>query len=459
MEIVVKEHPTLWQPSSLDTFLRFSPGCAEGISLARQQLQGRCYPREDLVSVLADYNAFIGNDAKAQKQIQRLADADTYCVVTGQQPGLLGGPAYTMLKAITCLQVARDAEAVPIFWAATEDHDVGEVNRAFHLDPRGNLVKLSLPLPSRSKICLEDLILDEQHQEMISTFCDVLKVPSEIRELSLHGRAFGEAFVRMLVKLFAGTGLVFVEPHLMRPLSKSFFAKELTEHAVITKTLQDTKERLVAAGGCPTLDVEKGTNLFFKDTRNRRHKIQVSDSQKFIINAETYALEQLLELLETQPQRFSTGAAARTVLQSQCFPTMIYVAGPGELTYYRQLRDYHRFHDVPMPWIIPRLSATFVPSNVQPWLEQCGLVPWEEVPSRWGDVSRTRDVPSYALHFLRNLLRPRGKLQERIFSWWEFQGKTTENLVYGLLYQTHWQQQGHHYILFRTLRTSRHHDG
>jgi len=56
-------------------------------------------------------------------------------IVTGQQVGLLGGPLLTLLKAATAVARARQATAetgvehVPIFWLATEDHDLEEVDQ------------------------------------------------------------------------------------------------------------------------------------------------------------------------------------------------------------------------------------------------------------------------------------------------------------------------------------------
>ena len=54
-------------------------------------------------------------------------------VVTGQQVTLFGGPLFTILKAATAIRKAKDASVagqphVPIFWLATEDHDLAEAD-------------------------------------------------------------------------------------------------------------------------------------------------------------------------------------------------------------------------------------------------------------------------------------------------------------------------------------------
>ena len=56
-------------------------------------------------------------------------------VIGGQQAGLLTGPLYTVLKATTAIALAcrvtraLDRPVLPLFWIASEDHDVLEVNR------------------------------------------------------------------------------------------------------------------------------------------------------------------------------------------------------------------------------------------------------------------------------------------------------------------------------------------
>jgi len=73
-------------------------------------------------------------------------------VVTGQQAGLFGGPVYTFYKALSALRVVgelhqRGIEAVPVFWIASEDHDLAEVNHCDWLT-RSGLRRLAWASPS-----------------------------------------------------------------------------------------------------------------------------------------------------------------------------------------------------------------------------------------------------------------------------------------------------------------------
>jgi len=433
MKILYKEQPHLHQPGPLDAFLGIPPTATDGADRAQAQLKGRLYPRAQLVDILADYNQEIGNDAQAMKNIAALKDPNSACVITGQQVGLMGGPSYTILKGITCLLAARETGAIPIFWAATEDHDIAEIDHTYLQDTKGNLREFRLKF-SREGHFVEDLILSDHHLEEICSFCEEANFSRTLWEPPLRpGDSFAGAMMRLLVQLFAGTGLVFVEPKLLRPLAVPFVQKEIRESMALFQVLQGTTQRLISAGGDPILNLEEPTNLFYKTDQGLRRKVR-REGERFLIGEEAYTEEQLLLLSEQEPMRWSCNAAARTVLQSLLFPTLAYVAGPTELGYFRQLLDYHRAHGVPMPWIVHRLSATFIPRDAANDLEACGLEPWDPIPEKGAQQ-----------HRLRNLLHPHHTSQERLLNWLGFQGKTQENMVRSLLSSLDWHAAGHYY--------------
>jgi len=75
--------------------------------------------------------AFAASGA-ARERLERVARAGGVVVTTGQQPGLFGGPVYTLSKALSALELANAIEAstgipvAPVFWAATDDADFAE---------------------------------------------------------------------------------------------------------------------------------------------------------------------------------------------------------------------------------------------------------------------------------------------------------------------------------------------
>jgi len=83
----------------------------------------------------------------------------------------------------------------------------------------------------------------------------------------------------------------------------------------------------------------------------------------------------------THPERFSPNVLLRPVTQDALFPTICYVAGPGELSYFAQLRGIYEHFGVPMPLIYPRASATLLDAAASRFLEKT-QIPIEELQAQ-----------------------------------------------------------------------------
>src|SRR6202012_276312 len=86
--------------------------------------------RASIADLLLEQNRSFGAGEKTFANIERLRNG-AGAVVTGQQVTLFGGPLFTLFKTATVIRKAQDATAagsphVPIFWLATEDHDLAE---------------------------------------------------------------------------------------------------------------------------------------------------------------------------------------------------------------------------------------------------------------------------------------------------------------------------------------------
>ncbi|MCX7028751.1 MAG: bacillithiol biosynthesis BshC, partial [Spirochaetes bacterium] len=114
-------------------------------------LHARRYDRKAVALVLEEQNRLLGADAASLANARRLLDPRALVVVGGQQAGLFGGPLYTLHKALTVLALAGELETdlgcpvVPVFWIASDDHDLAEVARAWVTDAVGRLREVALP--------------------------------------------------------------------------------------------------------------------------------------------------------------------------------------------------------------------------------------------------------------------------------------------------------------------------
>ena len=94
--------------------------------------------RAEVVAVLEEQARAAGAGPEVLANIERLRKG-AYALVTGQQVGLFGGPVFSIYKALTTIRraealTAQGLDTVPLFWLATEDHDLEEVNHTFLLD-------------------------------------------------------------------------------------------------------------------------------------------------------------------------------------------------------------------------------------------------------------------------------------------------------------------------------------
>lgn len=90
--------------------------------------------RAAVAAALERYNRALGADEAALEGARLLGQPGTLAAVTGQQAGILTGPAYSIYKAMTTIRLARQQSerlgrpVVPVFWIAGEDHDWQEVS-------------------------------------------------------------------------------------------------------------------------------------------------------------------------------------------------------------------------------------------------------------------------------------------------------------------------------------------
>ncbi|HMA54411.1 MAG TPA: bacillithiol biosynthesis BshC, partial [Acidobacteriota bacterium] len=131
-----------------------------------ERARARRIPRGELAAILAEQNRDYGCGPLTLGSIEAL-DRDEACVVvTGQQAGLFSGPLYTIYKALTAIKLAErlsrngPGRCVPVFWLASDDHDLAEIDHVILLDKDNRLeeIRCGMP-PGEPKIPASALLL------------------------------------------------------------------------------------------------------------------------------------------------------------------------------------------------------------------------------------------------------------------------------------------------------------
>lgn len=349
--------------------------------------------RGRLVSVLERQQARRRAPAAALEAARTLADPRAVAIVTGQQAGLFGGPLYTVLKAVTAMQLARRVEqqhgtpAVPVFWVDAEDHDWDEVKSASVLDrsfaPRDVVMG---DLPGAGSLPVARLTLDEAVGDALAELGEVLPETEFTAEvmaaLARHyrpGVGYGAAFAGWIDELLGRHGLVVFEADdaEAKPLVAALFQEELNHPGRTAKLARAAGNRMAALGHAPQVEpAEDAVALFYLGAEDRVPVRRTGGG--FSIGERQWTAEDLRREAEQHPERFSPNVLLRPLVQDRLFPTVCYVAGPSELAYQAQLKDVYGSFGVEPPLLYSRASATLLDSGAMRFLGRHGM-PFEDL--------------------------------------------------------------------------------
>ena len=310
--------------------------------------------------------------------IERLRNGAA-AVVTGQQVALFGGPLLTLLKAATAIRKAQDAtkasgrEHVPIFWLASEDHDLAEVDQVALLSktsietltlglkfPRPAPVG-ALPIDGASDQGLKQLEATLNHASELLGWAPIANL---LRECYAPGATLASAFGRLLTKIFADSGLIVMDAasREFHAMGASVLQAALERAGELEDALLARSKELEAAGyHAQVLVTADHSLLFLLDTdTGARLPLRRSANDAWKAGGHTYNTADLLQILAAEPERLSPNALLRPVFQDTILPTAAYVGGPAEIAYFAQSEVlYTRILGRVTP-VLPRLMATLV---------------------------------------------------------------------------------------------------
>jgi bacillithiol biosynthesis cysteine-adding enzyme BshC len=351
-------------------------------AVARAQQKPR--DRATITSLLQAQQAQRNAPPEARAAAARLADPASVAVVTGQQAGVFGGPLFTLLKALTALQLARRTErdlkvpVVTVFWVDAEDHDWPEVRSCTVLDaefqPRtvtladlegaGELPIAQLELGAHVEGTIAELASSLQQTEFTS------QILADLRAAWKPGTGMARAFATWIETLLGPHGLVVFESAdpSAKPLVAEVFAAELSSPGRTAALAAQAGEALAARGHAPQVVPNPDSVSLFRLNGGRTPIKKLGD--QLVIGESTHSVDELAREATGHPERFSPNVLLRPLVQDTLFPTICYVPGPSELAYLGQLRGVYDAFGVPMPLFFPRTTATLLDSGATRFLEK-----------------------------------------------------------------------------------------
>jgi bacillithiol biosynthesis cysteine-adding enzyme BshC len=361
-----------------------NPATPDGWRDVIARVQAHPRKREAAVSLLRAQQEKRGAPAEARAALERLADPRSVAILTGQQAGAFGGPMYTLLKAVTAVQLAReiserhDVPVVPIFWVDAEDHDWEEIAGCTILDSAFHPHTVTMQAPDGAgELPVAALKLDGRIAQTIGELADLLpqtpfseSVTALLRESYRPGLTVAEAFARFIESILGRLGLVVFESSdpAAKPLASGVFAHELRNPGGTASRALDAGRAMSALGHAPQVEPQLDQPCVFH-LDGARTPIRRSDGA-FIIGDTVVDAETLVAQAERAPERFSPNVLLRPIVQDTLFPTACYVAGPSEMAYLGQLGGVYADFGIPMPLIYARATATVIDSAAARFLRR-----------------------------------------------------------------------------------------
>ncbi len=345
-------------------------------ALADAAQRALALPRERaaLASALARQQRARGAEAAAAVA-ERLLDPRCVTIVSGQQAGLFGGPAYVLYKALAARRLARELETrlgtpvVPVFWVASDDHDFAEVRATTVVDAAGQLRTLRYapheePLGQpAARIRLDDTIprLVDELAACLPPSPQRDAVHALVRAAYVPGVGLAEAFARLLGELLPDVVLLDPADAELKTLMRPVLQREVHEDSPTSRLAAQCGTALLAAGYHQQVPVRPGFfNLFVLLDGERRALALDGDALEVRGTPRRLTRAEASELFESEPLAFSPGALLRPLAQDFLLPVAAYVGGPGEIAYHAQLGPAYAHFGIPRPVLVPRPSVTLV---------------------------------------------------------------------------------------------------
>jgi bacillithiol synthase len=392
--------------SSVSTFYAHPP-TLEAVKGIAGSLDFPLERRREVAVALRDINQKLaeslpGGSEATQRNVERLENG-AVAVVSGQQVGLFGGPAYALYKALSAIRVAEELSeagipAVPVFWMATEDHDLDEVRHVswFH---GGKLTQFELPIEGtpgrpvgRVKLGAAVEPLAKQAAEFLAGTGSET-VARFLLESYGPEETYGSAFGKLFARVFAEQGLILLDPLDVRlhRIAAPVYRKALADRDELSAKLLRRGKELETAGFDPQVKVTAESTLLFQIKDGVRQPIAsiaaVNEaehgggnsgaapgaSDAFKSGEASWTRDEALRLADTAPETLSPNALLRPVVQDYLLPTVAFLAGSAEISYLAQSEVVYRHILGRMPVLLPRADFTILDAKADKLLQKYQL--------------------------------------------------------------------------------------
>lgn len=338
--------------------------------------------REVLLQQLTKQYANTDTSSATLKNIQQLGNTNTFTVVTGHQLNLFTGPLYFLYKIISTINLCKELKAtysehhfVPIYWMATEDHDFEEINYfnfnrikfQFNKEVFGPVGRLSTEgLEAVFEHFKQHLVHGDNAKQLVSWFENAYLKHDNLADATRY----------LANELFKDHGLVIVDGD--DTVLKQLFTPHIKEELLNQSSIQAVEESFPILKDYLIQVNPREINLFYIENGLRERIVFEDNVYKVLHTDIQFTKEEILELVDTNPEKFSPNVILRPLYQEVILPNLCYIGGGGELAYWLELKKVFKVHNTPFPMLLLRNSVLLATEKQNNKREKLNLT-WEEL--------------------------------------------------------------------------------
>lgn len=353
----------------------------EGVEKTIQERQSFLTNRDLIANVFeASYSNTDATEQQLQN-IQKLRNQNCFTVCTAHQPNIFTGYLYFIYKTahtiVLCEQLKKSFPAydfVPVFYIGSEDNDLDELSRfrihgklyKWHTDQTGAVGRMHS---------------DDQLIALISQIeAELAHLPyapdliSILKNAYAPGMDLAQGTFSMLNSLFRDAGLLVLQPdHAgLKSIMKQVFKDDLIQN-IPQAIVSDTNETLGEVYG---LQVNpRQVNLFYLRDGIRNRIDKRGNSYSVDGTVIRFSEAEILEELNTYPERFSPNVILRGIYQETILPNIAFVGGGSEVAYWMQLKGLFTHYNVPFPLLVLRNSFMIMNGKQEHKLKELQIDP------------------------------------------------------------------------------------
>lgn len=325
--------------------------------------------RNELFNALNNQYKKFDLSTKAENNLNLLLENSTYTVCVAHQLCLFTGPSYFIYKILSAIKTAKILKEkypknnfVPIYWMGSEDHDFEEINHCYvygkkiewQNEEEGAVGRMSLNGIDNAIEQLEEILGNSEAEQLLL---------SELKTFfTLKNITYGKAFQQWIMHLFKDFGLLVIDQDdkILKKCFTSVMHKDIEENASM-QAIKNTLEYLNT--NYHVQATPRDINLFYFNGNKRERIEALNDGFQLVESKKYFTKEEILAELNSNPENFSPNVILRPLYQETVLPNVVFMGGPGEVSYWAELKEVFNFNKIVQPIILLRDMALTLPQR------------------------------------------------------------------------------------------------